>query len=70
VLAQYAPYHLAEGDWEGRQAEIGRLILEDMAAFAPDLPDCVAEYSGSAVGRRSTDSDRQIRRSVSPSRRR
>jgi phytoene dehydrogenase-like protein len=44
VFAQYAPYSLAEGTWDSRRAEIGRLILDAMAEFAPDLPDCVAEY--------------------------
>jgi phytoene dehydrogenase-like protein len=44
VFAQYAPYTLAEGDWDGRRAEIGRLILDAMGEFAPDLPDCVVDY--------------------------
>jgi phytoene dehydrogenase-like protein len=44
VFAQYAPYELAEGDWDGRRAEIGRLILDAMGEFAPDLPDCVVDY--------------------------
>ncbi|HJT99983.1 MAG TPA: NAD(P)/FAD-dependent oxidoreductase [Actinomycetes bacterium] len=44
VFAQYAPYTLAEGDWDSRRAEIGRLILDAMAEFAPDLHDCVEDY--------------------------
>ncbi|HSK35480.1 MAG TPA: NAD(P)/FAD-dependent oxidoreductase [Actinomycetota bacterium] len=44
VFAQYAPYALAEGSWDTRREEIGRLILAAMAEFAPDLHDCVAEY--------------------------
>jgi phytoene dehydrogenase-like protein len=44
VFAQYAPYELAEGDWDGRRSEIGRLILDAMASFAPDLHDCVADH--------------------------
>jgi phytoene dehydrogenase-like protein len=44
VFAQYAPYTLAEGSWDSRRTEIGRLILEAIASFAPDLPECVAEY--------------------------
>jgi phytoene dehydrogenase-like protein len=44
VFAQYAPYDLAEGDWDGRRAEIGRLILDAMGEFAPDLPDCVVDH--------------------------
>ena len=43
VFAQYAPYTLAEGTWDSRREEIGRLILDAIASFAPDLHDCVAE---------------------------
>jgi phytoene dehydrogenase-like protein len=44
VFAQYAPYTLAEGDWDGRRDQIGRQILDAMAEFAPDLPDCVEDH--------------------------
>jgi phytoene dehydrogenase-like protein len=44
VFAQYAPYTLAEDSWEGRRAEIGGLILDAIAEFAPDVGDCVTEY--------------------------
>jgi phytoene dehydrogenase-like protein len=44
VFAQYVPYRLAEGDWDSRRASIGRQILDAMAEFAPDLPDCVEDY--------------------------
>jgi phytoene dehydrogenase-like protein len=44
VFAQYAPYTLATGDWDGRREEIGRLILDAVAEFAPDVGDCVAEH--------------------------
>jgi phytoene dehydrogenase-like protein len=44
VFAQYAPYELAEGTWDGRREEIGGQILDAMASLAPDLHDCVAEY--------------------------
>ena len=37
VFAQYAPYTLAEGDWDSRREAIGRQILDAMAEFAPDL---------------------------------
>ncbi len=43
VFAQYAPYTLAEGSWEERRAEVGRLILDALAEFAPDVQECVAE---------------------------
>ena len=44
VFAQYAPYTLAEGDWDSRRSEIGRLILDAIAEFAPDIGECVAGY--------------------------
>jgi phytoene dehydrogenase-like protein len=43
VFAQYAPYELAEGTWESRRAEIGELVLDAIAAYAPDVRDCVDE---------------------------
>ena len=41
VFAQYAPYELAEGDWETRRAEIGELVLDAISAYAPDVRECV-----------------------------
>jgi phytoene dehydrogenase-like protein len=41
VFAQYAPYRLAEGDWEGRREEIGDRVLASVARFAPDVADVV-----------------------------
>jgi phytoene dehydrogenase-like protein len=41
VFAQYAPYHLADGDWESRRSEIGERVLDAIAAYAPDIRDCV-----------------------------
>jgi phytoene dehydrogenase-like protein len=41
AFCQYAPYELAEGDWEGRRDEIGGLILDAIAAYAPDVRECV-----------------------------
>jgi phytoene dehydrogenase-like protein len=43
VFAQYAPYEFAEGDWESRREAVGELILDAIAAYAPDVHDCV-EY--------------------------
>ncbi|MFL5869657.1 MAG: phytoene desaturase family protein [Solirubrobacterales bacterium] len=43
VFAQYAPYELAEGDWNTRRDEIAALALERIAAFAPDVEDCIEE---------------------------
>jgi phytoene dehydrogenase-like protein len=41
AFCHYAPYELAEGDWEGRRAEIGGMILDSIAAYAPDVHECV-----------------------------
>jgi phytoene dehydrogenase-like protein len=41
VFAQYAPHDLAEGDWDGRRSQIGDLVLDAIAAYAPDVRECV-----------------------------
>ncbi len=41
VFAHYAPYELAEGDWDSRREEIGALILDAIAVHAPDVHGCV-----------------------------
>jgi phytoene dehydrogenase-like protein len=41
VFAQYAPYALASGDWERRRGEIGELVLQAIASYAPDIHECV-----------------------------
>ncbi len=43
AFAQYAPYELAEGDWEARRDEIGVAILDAIAVHAPDVHECVEE---------------------------
>jgi phytoene dehydrogenase-like protein len=43
VFAQYAPYRLAAEDWDSRRDEIGDRVLDAIAAYAPDVHDCVAE---------------------------
>jgi phytoene dehydrogenase-like protein len=40
VFAHYAPYQLADGDWDGRRDRIADLILDAIAAHAPDVHDC------------------------------
>jgi phytoene dehydrogenase-like protein len=44
AFAQYAPYELAEGDWESRRTEVGELVLDLIEAYAPDVRACVEEY--------------------------
>lgn len=41
VFAQYAPYHLADGDWGSRRAAVTDQVLDAIAAYAPDVHDCV-----------------------------
>ena len=41
VFAQYAPYELAEGDWDSRRGEIETMILDAIAVYAPDVHECV-----------------------------
>jgi phytoene dehydrogenase-like protein len=43
AFAQYAPYELAEGDWEGRRDEVANIVLDAIAVHAPDLRECVEE---------------------------
>jgi phytoene dehydrogenase-like protein len=43
AFAQYAPYELAEGDWESRRGEIGGQVLDLIEAYAPDARDCIVE---------------------------
>ncbi len=43
AFCQYAPYDLAEGDWDSRRGEIGGLILDAIGAYAPDIHECVEE---------------------------
>jgi phytoene dehydrogenase-like protein len=43
VFAQYAPYALAEGDWETRREEIADMVIGEIARFAPDVGDCIVE---------------------------
>jgi len=37
VFAQYVPYELADGDWDGRREEIGDAAIAHIARFAPDV---------------------------------
>jgi phytoene dehydrogenase-like protein len=43
VFCQYAPYELADGDWDARRDEIATLAIERIAAFAPDVEECIEE---------------------------
>jgi phytoene dehydrogenase-like protein len=43
VFCQYAPYDLAEGDWDSRRDEIAGLAFNAIEAHAPDVRDCVEQ---------------------------
>jgi phytoene dehydrogenase-like protein len=43
VFAQYVPYELATGDWDGRREEIADRVIAGIARFAPDVADCIVE---------------------------
>jgi phytoene dehydrogenase-like protein len=43
AFAQYAPYELAEGDWESRRDEIGGQVLDLIETYAPDVRECLVE---------------------------
>jgi phytoene dehydrogenase-like protein len=36
-FVQYAPYHLAEGDWDSRREEFGDTVINAIARFAPNI---------------------------------
>jgi phytoene dehydrogenase-like protein len=44
AFTQYGPYELAEGDWDSRRDEIGRMVLDAIAMHAPDVHDCVEVF--------------------------
>ncbi|MGH2961306.1 MAG: phytoene desaturase family protein [Solirubrobacterales bacterium] len=41
AFCQYAPYELADGGWDSRRDEIGGMVLDAIAAYAPDVHECV-----------------------------
>ncbi len=43
AFVQYAPYDLAEGTWDERRDEIGKTIVDTIAAYAANVPDAI-EY--------------------------
>ena len=43
VFAQYAPYELAEGDWDSRRDEIGEQAVDLIETYAPGLRDRIIE---------------------------
>jgi phytoene dehydrogenase-like protein len=43
VFAQYVPYQFAEGDWDSRREEVGRLGLASIGQFCSNLPAAVVD---------------------------
>ncbi len=41
IFVQYAPYHLAEGDWDSQREALGNAVLDTLAEFAPNIKDLV-----------------------------
>lgn len=41
----YAPVRLAEGSWDERRQEVGEDIIKILAQYAPDINDCLIDWS-------------------------
>ena len=48
VFGQYAPYELAEGDWDSRRDEVARQFIELIDRFAPGFEDAWPSTRSSA----------------------
>jgi phytoene dehydrogenase-like protein len=44
VFGQYAPYDIADGDWNSARDGVAQQFVELISRFAPDLPECLANY--------------------------
>jgi phytoene dehydrogenase-like protein len=44
VFGQYAPYEIADGDWDSRRDDVARQFIDLIARFAPDFEDCLADH--------------------------
>jgi phytoene dehydrogenase-like protein len=43
INVRYTPYQLREGGWDDRREQLGDVVLETLAQFAPDLPGLVVD---------------------------
>jgi phytoene dehydrogenase-like protein len=44
IWASYAPVRLAEGTWEDRREEVGDLLIDTLAQYAPDIRHCLEDW--------------------------
>jgi phytoene dehydrogenase-like protein len=44
VFGQYAPYEIADGDWDSARDGVARQFIDLIGRFAPDFEDCLAEH--------------------------
>jgi phytoene dehydrogenase-like protein len=44
IFGQYAPYALADGDWDKRRDEVARQFIDLVSRFAPDFEECLESY--------------------------
>jgi phytoene dehydrogenase-like protein len=41
IHAQFAPYNLKQGDWESRREELGDVVVDTVANYAPNLKELI-----------------------------
>jgi len=41
IHAQFAPYHLKDGDWNSRREELGDIVVKTVSNYAPNLRDLI-----------------------------
>ena len=44
VFGQYAPYDIADGDWDAARDGVAKQFVDLISRFAPDLPDCLIDH--------------------------
>ena len=44
VFGQYAPYDIADGDWDARRDDVARQFIDLIGRFAPDFEDCLIDH--------------------------
>ena len=44
VFGQYAPYDIADGDWDSAREGVARQFIDLIGRFAPDFEDVLADY--------------------------